>query len=265
MTTTARAQHHLIIVITHWPDLQDALGTPTKVASFGVGLRAYLAALDRIDEEQALVHVQQLATRKDEHGRTQYQCTRCDHVGDGHTHASGEDRDPAQLGQRPTPLRVAILDTMQAVHADLLECADAVAEVAQRQPMGQLPAGYPETDRARRAVLAMKDRHDPRRWKWTGPRPAAPYTALWLLGRLQGAPGPFHRLDVRQAELIAAVARSAAERIERALDISVERRTLDQRHEGCGGRIDIHGGEGRQPVAHCTGCGRIWAEGVIAA
>ncbi|MFE7073781.1 hypothetical protein ACFU96_27210 [Streptomyces sp. NPDC057620] len=241
MTTTAHAQHHLTTVITHWPDLQDALGTPNKVASFGVGLRAYLAALDRIDDQQAEAERQRARDLR------------------------LLERDPAQVGERPTPLRVAILDTMQAIHADLLECADAVAEVAQRQPMGQLPAGYPEADRARRAVLAMKDRHDPRRWKWTGPQPAAPYTALWLLGRVQGAPGPFHRLDVRQAELIAAVARSAAERIERALDISVERRTLDQRHEGCGGRIDVHGGEGKTPLAHCRLCGRIWAEGVVAA
>jgi hypothetical protein len=49
------------------------------------------------------------------------------------------------------------------------------------------------------------------------------------------------------------------------LDIAAQRRTLEQRC-ACGGEIDVHGGEGRLPVAHCTGCGRIWTEGgVIAA
>lgn len=240
-TTTATAARHLHTCITHWPDLQDALGAPSKIASFGVGLRAYLAALDRADEQHAQTERQRALELR------------------------LLERDPTQVGERPTPLRIAILDTMQAIHADLLECADATAEHVQRAPMGQLPDGYPEKDRARRAVLAMKDRHDPRRWKWTGPRPTAPYTALWLLGRLQGAPGPFETLTARHTDDIASVARSAAERIERALDISVERRTLEQRHD-CGGRIDVHGGEGRPPLAHCRGCGRIWTEsGVVAA
>lgn len=237
MTTT---QHHLTTVIRHWQDLHDALGTPAVHNGFGAGLRNYLAALDRIDEAEAEAERHRaLALRTLE-------------------------RDPSQPGETRPPLRIAILDTMQAVHADLLECADTTAAAVQRTPMGPLPAGYPETDRARRAVLAMKDAHDPRRWKWTGPRPSAPYTALWLLGRVQGAPGPFERLAEEQARLIAGVARGAAERVEKALDIAAQRKTLEQ-HCYCGGRIDIHGGEGRAPLAHCTGCGRVWSEGGIVA
>ncbi|MEV5349501.1 hypothetical protein [Streptomyces achromogenes] len=53
-------------------------------------------------------------------------------------------------------------------------------------------------------------------------------------------------------------------RLERALDIAAQRRTLEQRHD-CGGRIDVLGGEGRVPVAHCSRCGTVWAEGGILA
>lgn len=150
---------------------------------------------------------------------------------------------------------------MRIVHEQLLQCADQIAGSVQRPVMGLLPDGYPAADRARRELLVMQDRKDPRRWKWTGDRPAAPYTALWLLARVQGAPGPFRPLTPPQSDHIANVARDAARRVEEALDIAAQRRTLEQRHDTCGGRIDVHGGEGRPLVAHCTGCGRIWTEG----
>lgn len=239
MTTTE--QGHLTTVIRHWTDLRDALGAPNKVAAFGVGLRGYLAALDRIDEQQTEAERQLARDRR------------------------LLERDPSQIGERPTPFRIAIFDTMQAVHADLLECADATAASVQREPMGPLPASYPEADRARRAVLAMRDAHDPRRWKWTGPRPTAPLTALWLLGRVQGAPGPFHRLTARQADYIAAVARDAANRVEAALDIAAQLAPITKPCPECGGRIQVRGGAGASPLAHCTRCGRIWSEQGVAA
>ncbi|WP_394425478.1 hypothetical protein [Streptomyces sp. SGAir0957] len=65
-------------------------------------------------------------------------------------------------------------------------------------------------------------------------------------------------------EQIGVVAAGAADRIERALDIAAQRRTLAQRHE-CGGEIEMHGGEGKPPVARCGGCGRIWTEGGLLA
>jgi hypothetical protein len=110
----------------------------------------------------------------------------------------------------------------------------------------------------------MQDRRDPRRWSWTGSRPDTPYAALWLLGRVQGAPGPFRPLTVLQLDDIGSVARDAAQRVEEALDIAAQRKTLERRH-GCGGRIDVHGGSGAQPVGHCTGCGQIWSEGGMVA
>ncbi|MFB8267453.1 hypothetical protein ACFC96_12665 [Streptomyces sp. NPDC055955] len=71
--------------------------------------------------------------------------------------------------------------------------------------------------------------------------------------------------DSHMAALAGANAAGAAGRVERALDIAAHTRTLAQRC-ACGGEIDMHGGEGRPPVAHCAGCGRIWTEaGVVAA
>ena len=77
--------------------------------------------------------------------------------------------------------------------------------------------------------------------------------------------GPCRRITEAEEKRIGTVAAGAAERVERALDIAAQRRTLERLHD-CGGAIDVHGGEGRPPLAHCTGCGRVWTEsGVIAA
>lgn len=227
---------HLHTCVMHWTDLRDALGQAAVHNGFGIGLRGHLAALN---EPNIDVLAQ---ARADERA----------------------DSSPDALGTRPVPLRIAVLDTMRMVEAALLDCADQIASSSQRPVMGLLPNGYPAADRRRRELLVMQDRNDPRRWSWTKARPAAPYAALWLLARVQGAPGPFRALTVLQQDHIASVARTAAEQVERALDIASQRRTLEQRHD-CGGKIDVHGGEGRPPVAHCTRCGRVWAEGVIAA
>lgn len=264
MTTTAT---HLTTVAIHWRDLTDALALPAIHHGFGRGLRGYLAALEEPEMQIVVDHTAKLTTKRDtESGRVVgYGCQLCGDADPGHAHPIGEDRDPAQIGQRPVPLRIHILDTMRTVEQALVECADQTAGSIQRPVMGLLPAAYPAADRARRELLVMQDRQDPRRWSWTGGRPTAPYAALWLLARVQAAPGPFRPLTVLQLDHITAVARTAADRIEQALDIAAQRKTLERRHD-CGGRIDVHGGEGRPPLAHCTGCGRIWTEGgVIAA
>lgn len=246
MTTTT----HLHTVVLHWADLHEAAGTPSTIGAFGLGLRGYLARLD--DAEQQ------------EYDRHQAAALRA------------LERDPIQLGTRPVPVRLHILDTMAGIHTDLLACADTIAETVQRQPIrppAPRRAAVARTradrlaweDHARRMKAAQDDAADRRRWRWTGPRPDAPYTALWLLGRVQGAPGPFRPLTGVEADRIATVARSAAGRVERALDIATQSRVLAERHD-CGGRIEVQGGDGARPLARCTGCGRIWSEGgVIAA
>lgn len=235
MTTAAT---HLRTVALHWADLREAAGQPAQIGAFGLGLKGYLARL--ADDEQLEYERHQAA------------------------HLRTLERDPIQLGSRPVPVRLAVLDTMRIVEAALTETADQIAAAVQRQPMRFAPSSWPAADRARRNQLAQADAADPRRWRWTGRRRPAPHTALWLLARIERRPGPFRELTVREAEQIGTVAAGAATRVEQALDIAAQRRTLEQRHD-CGGRIDVHGGEGRPPVAHCTGCGRVWTEQGVAA
>lgn len=263
MTTTAT---HLRTIALHWSDLREALGNAPILNGFGKGLRGYLAALEAADMQLLVIHhTSKLNTSRDENGRVVgYTCEFCGDADPGHAHPVGEERDPAQIGERPVPLSLFILDTMRDVEAALTETADQIAASVQRPPMPFAPSSWPAGDRERRNQLARADTADPRRWRWTGQRRPAPYTALWLLARVERRPGPFRELTVLEQEQIGTVAAGAAARVEQALDIAAQRRTLEQRHD-CGGRIDVHGGEGRPPVAHCTGCGRIWTEGGVVA
>ncbi|CAM5590714.1 hypothetical protein [Streptomyces purpurascens] len=250
MTTTTAATN-LRTIALHWTDLHEAAGTPSQIGAFGLGLRGYLARLDQADAERAAMDaaLDRLAERA--------------------------DSNPEALGERPVPVRLHILDTMRVVEATLVQCADDIAATAQRAPI-PMPtarkadyrtlreANIAAADRRRKAELALADQHDPKRWRYTGRR-TAPHAALWLLARVERTPGPCRRITEQEEQRIGTVAAGAADRVERALDIASQKRTLEQLHD-CGGRIDIHGGEGRTPVGHCTGCGAIWTEGgVIAA
>ncbi|MGW0131920.1 hypothetical protein [Streptomyces sp. NPDC003299] len=248
MTTTAT---HLRTIALHWTDLHEAAGQPTTIGAFGLGLRGYLARLDAADADQIEYERHQAA------------------------YLRSLERDPIQLGNRPVPVRLHVLDTMRVIEAALVQCADDIAHAAQRAPIS-VPAArradyrtlrearIAHQDRQRQEQLALADQRDPRRWRYTGQR-TAPHAALWLLARIERVPGPCRRLTDVEEQRIGNIAAGAAARLERALDIAAQRRTLDQPHD-CGGLIDVHGGEGRPPLAHCTGCGAIWTEGgVIAA
>lgn len=241
--TTATTAQHLTTIARHWTDLRDALGDRPLVGAFGLGLRSYLNTLEQYDPDELEARRHQAAALR------------------------ALERDPGQLGERPIPIRLRVHETMRTVHVALVETADQIAADIQRPVMSPLPAGYPDADRRRREQLVLQDRNDTRRWTWTGTRPDAPHAALWLLARIQGAPGPFQPLTKAHSRHIARVAAEAARRVETVLDLGAERRQLDDNHPcPCGGRIDIHGGAGATPVAHCTRCGAIWTEtGVIAA
>lgn len=227
MTTTAA---HLWTVARHWRDLADTLTTGATTWPPAGRITDHLASLH---DDEAEARQQAAALR-------------------------ALERSPDQIGEMRAPIRLHVLDIMQTVRADLLECADQTAAAVQKPVLRSLPKGFPESVRARHELLVMKDRRDPRRWRWAGIRPDAPYTALWLLARVQGAGGPFEPLNARQRDHVAAVARTACGRVERALDLVGQRRTLAEPHDGCGGRIDVYGGEGQAPTAHCRGCGRVW-------
>ncbi|WP_405794087.1 hypothetical protein [Streptomyces sp. NBC_01506] len=162
------------------------------------------------------------------------------------------------------PIDLTVLDLMTLTESALVDCADHTAAVIQRSPMSRAPRDWPATDRARRDALADADRDDRRRWRYTGHR-TAPHAALWLYGRITNAGGPFALLSDDQHHDIATVARTAASRVEQALDITGQVAQLTPPCPDCGGTVQMHGGAGARPVAHCVGCGRTWAEQPIPA
>lgn len=235
MTTTATTLRSLI---TLWPDLHAALGDRPIHGAYGLGLRGYLAAIEQHDPTEAA------ALRADE-------------------------RDPAQLGTRPVPLNLSIYDTMRAIEGALAHCAEVTAAAVQIEPIPLPGRDWPAADRARRTATSRADLADRRRWRYGRvSTPPATYTALWLLARIEQRPGPFRKLDAAQAQHIGAVARGALARAEATLDTADDRHTElgPQHHCQCGGAIEVWGGGGATPCAHCTGCGALWTEtGVIAA
>ena len=240
MHTTTSAATDLRTIATTWVDLNDALGAPAVIAGFGRGLSAYMAALEETDLDAA-------------------------------AELRALERDPAQLGQRPIPIRLQVYATMRTVEAALTGCAAAVAEHVQRPPM-PMPAprraAYAKTraerlvweDHARRVQAAQDDAADPRRWRWTGAAPTAPYTALWLLARVEGCPGPFRPLQDAQQAHITAVAAEARRRVESILDTGAATAVLAHPCPDCGGTITVYGGAGASPLANCRDCGGVWSE-----
>lgn len=230
----------LRLIATTWPDLNDALGMPAAIGGFGRGLRAYMTLLDETDADAA-------------------------------AELRALERDPAQIGQRPIPIRLQVYATMRTIEAALTGCAAAVAEHVQRPPIS-MPAPRRAAvartraervawdDHARRVHAAQDDAADPRRWRWTGTPPSAPYTALWLLARIEGRPGPFRPLPDAQHRHVAAVAAEGRRRIEQALDTGAETAQLTAPCPDCGGTITVHGGAGASPLAHCGQCGGVWTE-----
>lgn len=232
MTTS----QHLRTIATSWTDLRDALGTPAQLGAFGLGLRGYLTALEQFDLEEA-------------------------------AKLRALERDPSQIGQRPVPINLRVYSTMRAIEAALAECADAIAAVAQIEPIPFATKDWPADDRARRDARARADLADPRRWRFRGNTPPAPYTALWLLARVERRPGPFRALTEQQQRHIGNVAREAVARMEAVLDLADGKRELSEQHTcACGGTIEVYGGAGATPVARCKACSAMWTDkGVVAA
>lgn len=263
MTTTAK---QFQTVATLWADLTDALGDRTQHAWPPPQLRDYLAGLDRYDtHEVSAHHVQQLRTHLDEHQRIRYECTLCDHVGEGHTHGISEDRSPDQLGTRPVPIDLRIHDTRHIIETVLHDTATRIAAENQRPTMQPASADWPTKDRIRRNQLAAADAKHPHRWKYR--QIGAVDTALWLSARAAGLPWPGKPLNEAQTATLARVAIGALARVESALDLADGYRELTAAHPcPCGGTIELRGGAGAQPTARCKKCGALWSErGVIAA
>ncbi|MFD8577179.1 hypothetical protein ACFV1H_17840 [Streptomyces virginiae] len=235
-TTTIQ---NLMTIVTRWPDLQAALEVPTTGAGFGLGLRGYLQALEQHEAAEAA------ALR---------------------TLERNEERDPDQIGASTAPLSLRIADTMRTIEVALHQTGTDIAAANQRALITPAPRDWNPDDRARRNKIAREDAQDPARWHHT-PHHTAAYSALWLAARVQGGRWPGTPLTAGQHATIRNVAAGAVERIDKALDLLYVRRELAiDRPCQCGGRIEVYGGNGTDPVAQCRNCGAFWTErGIIAA
>lgn len=254
MTTRTSTAHADLTAIVHsWADLRDMLDTPAASTWPPAGRMAdYQAQLT--DDELAELQDQAAAERA--------------------------ERTSLAPGERPVPLRVAVLDTITALDADLLLLADQIASSIQRPAIGApRPTGSGDLVGLAVRLAATQDAADPRRWPAAAGLPADRLrtsvhaggrtglaAATWLIARVDGKPGPFRPLHGTHLDLIAAGARAALRRIEQTLGSS--RTTADiARRCPCGGPMVMREGgaeirDGRpqpiDPEVECRKCGIRW-------
>lgn len=259
MTRTAArtALDDLQVVVDHWHHMRALIDTSQSVDP---STRAeYLRRLDDHDRDETaelLQHAQQLVTRRDEHGRVQYECAHCDYVGEGRAHLPRGDRDAVVLGERPVPLRLHVVDACRAVEVALCELADQVAAEVQRdtvKPMRRPIPGDPVA--LQLAMLATRDENDPARWRYNMGDRSAVRAAGWLAARLRGDDGPCMPLRDHHRASIALVAREAARRIERTIGGTADRYAvgMDRPCPYCGDRLTMHAGGGEDDTVTCAG------------
>ncbi|AZM46592.1 hypothetical protein DMB38_12900 [Streptomyces sp. WAC 06738] len=235
-TTPAPQQHPLQHIAEHWPRLRDMLDTHHGAPWPPAGRMAdYLAQLDAADREA--VRAARAAQR-------------------------AAERSPDQLGDRPVPVRLDILDTMRALDAVLLQLADQIAAEIQRPAYGtpRRSAGPLDELGQRMRLVQAADEADARRWHWNGPGRDSGAAAAWLHARIENQPGPFAALDAANRERIERLAAEAAERLDAALDLVRRAQTLDRPCPYCRGELHMHSGDGQPPAVICASCGRTWRE-----
>jgi hypothetical protein len=241
--TSTAAAIHLQYVIDNWSDLTDMLtthhGAPWPPAGRMADQIAAMKAADATPEEITEASGYVRAARR---------------------LAERADSDPTALGESPVPIRLAILDTMHRVQADLLHCADVLATEVQRPVMPKAPSHWLPADREKRDKLAAADSADARRWNWRSTKTrTAVYAAAWLLARVDGpVAGPFLRLTTVQIRQVQGVAKAAAGRIEQALDLVQHVQPVDRPCPQCGGELVVASGDGELPVVTCFGCRQTW-------
>jgi hypothetical protein len=244
MTSTATAIH-LQYVIDNWQHLTDMLdtrhGAPWPPAA---RMSDHIAALDKAD------------------ATTEEIAEAAAHLRAGRRLAERAD-SRFTLGESPAPIRLAIVDTMRTVTADLVYLVDVLAQEVQRPPMSKAPAHWLPADRATRDQLAAQDAGDPRRWRY-GQTRSATYAAGWLLGRIERCPGPFLPLGPSQVRRIEAAAGAAQQQVERALDGVRRAQVVDRPCPLCGGILGMASGDGQAPIVACFQCQQEWTLPAVA-
>jgi hypothetical protein len=226
MNHTRTAADNLRHIADHWDHLRSLLDTdgPGNTWPPQRPGAEYLRALDDQDAAEvslaealahALWHPQRLITRRRPDGRLSYECAHCDYTGEGKTHPMREDRDPAQLGERPTPVRLHVVDACRAIEVALCGLADSIAT---RDALD--PADWHHADREQRT---------------------APNAAAWLLTRLDDNAAPCCATHDTDRARITEYAREAAARLDRVLGTGCTSATMPGKPcPWCGGELVIH-------------------------
>jgi hypothetical protein len=226
LTPRAAAIADLTHLVVSWPALRDALTTRPAVWPPVMGLH-----LERDDEQQAE---------------------------DAAEHA---ERTAAAPGERPAPVRVAVLDTITEIEREVLALADETASSIQRPTFTVRPAGPDDLVARDIALMALRDGADPRRWRFNLAKERTGATAAnWLADRLTATAGPFCELTDDQVRRIASVAAACRHRAEPliASPTATDGRpvALDQEC-GCGGTLSLTN-EPTDFVIRCGSCGTSW-------
>lgn len=235
MTSTAIAEQaaaHLQYVIDSWPHLIELLDTrhaTTWPPAMGIN-----HLLDHTDDPDTAAETR-AAVRLAERADSRY-----------------------TLGASPAPIRLQVVDVMRTIDADLVHLCDVLSQEITRPPMKHAPAHWTHADRVKRDLMADRDAADPRRWHRRHARTATS-AATWLLGRIDGQPGPFLALGQSRIHRIASVAGSAHARVVRALDGVRTAQVVERPCPLCGGTLGMSSGDGEAPLVVCFGCRQEWS------
>ncbi|MFD3902990.1 hypothetical protein HXS80_20590 [Streptomyces sp. CB04723] len=167
-------------------------------------------------------------------------------------------RLPLILREHPAPLNLTALDAATTTERELFELCDVVAAAVQR------PVRYIATDRHGRGRYQPDptDRADPARWNYTSPTDPGSrayglhWAAVWLEGHALSEQFGDLFAPVRPllADEIAATARRARARVERALGRDGQPTALDRPCPYCRGPLTAHTRSG-DPAAATVVCG----------
>ncbi|WP_326797461.1 Lar family restriction alleviation protein [Streptomyces sp. NBC_01808] len=182
-------------------------------------------------------------------------------------------RTPLVLREHPAPLNLDALDAAMQTEAELFDLADRVADAVQRpvrrRPEVSIPSPSGRTLPTRvRMVVDQADRDDPARWRLpkhsasvTG-RAASPgsrahglhWACVWLEGRALDEPADdlFAPMPAVLLDQIAATARAARRRVERALARDGRTTCLDEPCPWCRGPLVGITQPGGEPAVTCS-------------
>lgn len=246
MTTTTITS--LTTVIDQWPALRALLTTRTT----STWPPADPTSPEPDDESLDEGHAQTLVTTRHESGQLYYACAHCEHVGEAHDHPVRPDREADQLGDRPEPFRLHVLDTIHSIETALCTLADELAADIQRTAYASSRPSRLDPMQMLIERLAAHDARDPARWRYNRANRTAPAAAQWLRARAHDEPGPCTPLTDTHRDTLARIAAGAAHRIERVLGAERRHDRLPRPCPWCAATLTLHHGGDEPEYVTCA-------------